>query len=174
MRRSLAVLALAAIPALSAATSRPAGSVARLFGPPWISIEYPANPYDRDNRGAFLYVHTFHHGNAIEATLRGTAEGIVDGQRRSVALQFAKTARPGTYALGRQWPTAGTWLLVITTQGSGGQSDGATALVEIGAAGGVANVRVPTATRDGYLIPTAVTRQQIDDALRARTRVASR
>ena len=35
------------------------------FGPPWISIEYPANPYDSGSRGAFLLVHAFHHGTPV-------------------------------------------------------------------------------------------------------------
>ena len=26
-------------------------------GPPWISIEYPANPFDSGSRGAFVLVH---------------------------------------------------------------------------------------------------------------------
>ena len=166
MRRPLTLLSAAALAAGTAAAVVPA-SAARLLGPPWIAIEYPANPYDRENRGAFLYVHTFHHNNAIDATLRGSAEGLVTGQRRTVALQFARTSRPGTYALRRQWPAEGTWMLVITTQ-AGGRADGATALVDIGPAGEVAGVRVPTETRDGWQVPLAVTRQQIDEALRAR------
>ena len=34
-------------------------------GPPWISIELPANPYDQTMRGAFLLVHAFHHGKSM-------------------------------------------------------------------------------------------------------------
>ena len=33
-----------------------------LAGPPWIAIEYPANPFDRTSRDAFLTVRTYHHG----------------------------------------------------------------------------------------------------------------
>ena len=87
-------LAILALVALTGATT-PSASATALFGPPWISIEYPGNPFDRDNRDAFLYVHAFHHANAIDAGVVGRAEGIVDGRRRSVELQFTKTARPG-------------------------------------------------------------------------------
>ncbi len=83
-------------------------------GPPWISIELPANPWDRDTRGAFLVVHTYHHGTVIEAPLSGTAEGMVGGKRRSVALTFEKTARPGVYTLSNQWGNQGRWVLLIT------------------------------------------------------------
>lgn len=173
--RRLALIAIAA----TVATAAPAPSVVaaavagRLFGPPWISIEYPANPFDRENRGAYLYVHTFHHGAAVEATLTATAEGLVSGARRSVALDVGKTSRPGTYALRRQWPAEGTWMLVITTR-QAGMEDGATALVDIGAGGDVVGVRVPSTTRDGWVVPTAVSRQQVDDALRARSTTVAR
>ena len=177
MRRPFALLALAllsttAIAAAPVSRVSTASSVGALFGPPWISIEYPANPFDRANRGAYLYVHTFHHNDAVEATLTASAEGIVGGARRSVALDVATTSRPGTYALRRQWPAEGTWMLVITTRQ--GSLDGATALVDIGPAGDVAAVRVPSTTRDGWVVPTPVSRQQIDDALRARTTTVAR
>ena len=177
MRRPTALAALALLSAATIAAAPPARVAAftaaeRLFGPPWISIEYPANPFDRSNRSAYLYVHTFHHNEAVEATLTASAEGIVAGARKSVALDVTKTSRPGTYALRRQWPAEGTWMLVITTRQ--GDTDGATALVDIGPAGDVAAVRVPSTMRDGWTIPTAVSRQQIDDALRARTTTVAR
>ena len=34
-------------------------------GPPWIAIEYPANPHDPNTRGAFLTVRTYHHGDLM-------------------------------------------------------------------------------------------------------------
>jgi len=173
--RRLALIALAAT-VLTAAAPAPrvvvAATAERLLGPPWISIEYPANPFDRANRGAYLYVHTFHHNDAVEATLTATAEGIVAGARRSVTLDVAKTARAGTYALHRQWPAEGTWMLVVTTRQ--GTNDGATALVDIGPAGDVVGVRVPSRLQDGLVVPTAVSRQQIDDALRARATTVAR
>ena len=177
MRRPLALLAVATFAATAVAAS-PASrlvtgaTVETFLGPPWISIEYPANPFDRANRDAYLYVHTFHHNDAVEATLKASAEGIVGGARRSMPLDVARTARAGTYALRRQWPAEGTWMLVITTRQ--GSDDGATALVDIGPAGDVAAVRVPTTTRDGWIVPAAVSRQQIDDALRARTTTVAR
>ena len=171
--RRLALIALAATLVAAAPAPRIAAAAERLFGPPWISIEYPANPFDRANRGAYLYVHTFHHNDAVDGTLTASAEGIVGGARRSVALDVGKTSRAGTYALHRQWPAEGTWMLVITTR-QGGLDDGATALVDIGAGGDVAGVRVPTTTRDGWIVPTPVSRQQIDDALRARTSTVAR
>jgi len=164
MRRPLPLLALSAALSLGAVAAAPA---ATLVGPPWISIEYPGNPFDRAGRDVFLYVHSFHHASAVDARVSGTAEGIVAGARRTVALEFAKTARPGTYALRRQWPSEGTWMLVISTT-SGGVADGATALVEIAPTGEVSAVRVPTTVRDGWTVPVAVSAREVDAALRAR------
>ena len=144
------------------------GGVA-LAGPPWISIEYPANPLDRTTRGAYLLVHAFHHGTPVGLPVRGTAEGIVDGQRRTVQLDFATTSRAGVYALSRQWPTDGHWLLVISVAQEG-MEHGATALVRVAPTGEIAAVEVPSREQDGWTIPLPVTRRDIETALASHAR----
>jgi hypothetical protein len=129
-------------------------------GPPWISIEYPANPHDRSNTGTMLYVHVFHHAQPIAYPIEGTAEGFVNGERRSIKLKFTETARPAVYGLSRQWPTEGVWTLVIKS--------GATAVVELGVDGEIASVRVPTRQQGEWTIPIDVSMSEIDRALRAR------
>src|SRR2546430_17585756 len=84
-----------------------------LAGPPWISIELPANPYDQTMRGAFLLVHAFHHGKSMGYIVTGTAAGIVNGARQSVPLEFTETSRDGVHALRPTWPTERTCRLVI-------------------------------------------------------------
>ena len=54
MRRPLLVAA-----ALTLLATTPA-----FAGPPWISIEIPANPYNSTTRGAFCLVRVYHHGDA--------------------------------------------------------------------------------------------------------------
>ena len=152
-----------AVVALSSLTLTAA---ARSFGPPWISIETPPNPYDAASRGAFLVVHTFHHGAVVASGVQGTAEGIVAGARRSITLAFDTTSRRGSYALRKQWPSDGVWMLVINT---GGQANGVTALVDIGPQGDVARVQVPTYRRDGWDLPRQVTSRDVDAALESRT-----
>lgn len=136
-------------------------------GPPWISIEYPANPHDRANTGAILYVHVFHHAQPIAYPLEGTAEGIVNGERRSIKLKFTETARPAVYGLSRQWPTDGVWTLVIKTR-TGDHGSEATAVVELGADGEIASVRVPTRRQGEWTVPVDVSMDEVDRALRAR------
>jgi hypothetical protein len=171
--RLIAATALASI-ALVAISARPGlARVAGMFGPPWISIETPVNPYDASTRGAFLIVHTFHHGSQLDASVSGTAEGMVNGVRRSVPLQFTKTSRAGAYALRKQWGDGGVWTLAILGEQAPG--DGAQALVEIGPSGDVTRVEVPTRfdARNGNMpLPRRVSAQEIDGALRLRARTA--
>jgi hypothetical protein len=155
LRRAI-VLAASSIVLIAASPS---------FGPPCISIETPPNPFDATSRGAFLIVHTFHHGNVVASGVTGTAEGIVGGSRRSVALAFDTTSHRGSYALRKQWPDEGTWMLVINT---GGHAQGVTALVDIGPEGTASNVRVPTKRNGDWDLPQQVTRRDIDAALEAR------
>jgi len=144
-------------------------------GPPWISIEYPANPYDSASRGAVLLVHTFHHGTAIGYPVSGTAEGIVSGARRTVSLEFKPTSRPGVFALHKQWANDGVWTLVIGATQGAGDGNTVTAVVELGADGRVASVNVPTQQRGGWTVPAAVAMSDVEAGLRARAaRLASR
>jgi hypothetical protein len=135
-------------------------------GPPWISIEYPVNPLDASMRGAFLLVHVFHHATPVVYPVAGTAEGIVNGERRSIKLEFTETSRTGVYGLRRMWPAEGIWTLVIRMSRSPGE--GATAVVELGSDGEIASVRVPSRQEQGWTIPTDVSLADIDRALRAR------
>ena len=141
-------------------------AAAPVFGPPWISIETPPNPFDATSRGAFLVVHTYHHGDVVASGVTGSAEGIVSGARRTIPLAFDTTTRRGVYALRKQWPNEGTWMLVINT---GGRAQGVTALVDISSQGEVTGVRVPTRrSSDGWDLPQQVTARDVDAALDAR------
>jgi hypothetical protein len=160
-RSLLAALALAA----GASAAAPAPAFAK--GPPWVSIELPANPWDQTTRGAYLLVHVFHHGMPMQVEPTGIAEGIVDGRRRSVPLRFAKASAPGVYALSNQWGGAGRWVLVITvSQGGHEGEDVAQAVVEVSEDGTVSAVRVPTRDDRGRAFPRRVTQGEIDAALR--------
>lgn len=102
-------------------------------GPPWLSIEFPANPMDPATRGAALVVHAFHHERPVGFAVTGTAEGLVHGERRTLELKFKQTSSPGVYALSQQWPSEGAWLLNLST---GAHAD-VSLIVELGPDGGV-------------------------------------
>ena len=138
-----------------------------LAGPPWIAIEYPANPFDQATRGGFLTVRTYHHGQIMAKTLTGTAEGIVDGRRQSMRLDIRAGSQAGTYVVFWQKPATGRWVLVINS-GNQGIVD-ATAVVEISPSGGVAGITVPTRNYSGgWIGPRRVAAAEIDGLLQGR------
>jgi hypothetical protein len=145
-----------------------AATVGTITGPPWISIEYPVNPFDRTARGAHLLVHAYYHGTPVGYPVSGTAEGIVNGKRRTVTLRFEPTSRTGVYALRKQWPAEGAWMLVISvTQSEDDDGGVAQALVELSPNGGVASVQVPTRQHAEGALPRRLTSREIELALRS-------
>jgi hypothetical protein len=160
-RRSLVPLALVGITLATAAFATPAVPK----WPPWISIESPVNPYDASARGALLLVHaTFREGDSQLSDVSGSAEGIVNGARRSVPLRFERTDRGNVYALRPQWPAEGRWVLRIALRTT-------TAMVTLDPAGNVAATTVPTQlTATGDRVPRAVTARDVDSVLAAAAR----
>lgn len=166
--RSIVKSSLYLAGALAGATALVAASPSsHRSGPPWISIEYPANPLDPSTRGAFLLVHAFHHQIPVAGLVRGTAEGIVSGERKSIALRFDTTSRPGVFALRKQWSDDGVWSLVLSVVQH--EDDVAQALVELGPDGGVTSIRVPTRREREWTIPRTITAQEIEQSLQSRT-----
>ena len=163
--------ALAAASGIIAATASRTSAAAPsplVAGPPWVSIEYPVNPFDRSTRGAHLLVHAFHHGTPVQYPVTGTAEGVVAGERRTITLRFEATSRPGVYALRKQWPSEGAWTLVINvTQSEADASGVAQALVELSPGGSVAAVQVPTRRSGEFDFPRRLSAEEIERAVRA-------
>ena len=162
------VAAATVIPAVTRPSPVAAAPASAAMGPPWISIEYPVNPFDRTTRGAHLLVHAYYHGTPMAYPVTGTAEGVVNGERRTITLRFESTSRAGVYALRKQWPQDGTWSLVITvTQGDTDRSGAAQALVELSPSGSVASVVVPTQQHAEGAFPRRLTAQEVETAVRA-------
>lgn len=135
-------------------------------GPPWISIELPANPHHASTRNASMLVRAYHHSTSLNAPLTGTAEGIVDGKRVSLPLELRATNQTGVYAVTTPLPKGGTWVLAITVSES--KTASATALVTVDARGRIVAVDVPSdRTRDGWMVPRRVDSADVEAALRA-------
>jgi hypothetical protein len=156
------MLSLASALALVAVSAPGLAAAEATAGPPWISIELPANPHDRTTRGAYLLVHAFHHGTPTGFPVTGVAEGLVNGKRRTVPLKVRETSRTGVYAVDRQWDDEGEWTLVITV--AQGQDDVAQAMVQI-SGGQVFSVTVPVTKQDSWNIPRKITRAEIEASL---------
>ena len=67
-----------------------------------------------------------------KSQISGTAEGMVKGARRSLALKVLATSKPGVYAVDQNWPAEGAW--VVNLKGSCANAN-AGALVPIGPGG---------------------------------------
>ena len=159
MRRSLLAPCAALLLLLTATTPAFAGA-------PWISIEIPANGLNPLTRDAFCLVRVYHHGDPAYYPVTVTAEGLVDGVRRTVKLTATETGMPGVYAVRYQPEKNGTWMVVARV---GGTSDEpwATVIVPVNREGQIFNARVPT-RRDGESrIPIRVTAADVDQMLRA-------
>jgi hypothetical protein len=151
-------------------------SAVAIAGPPWIAIEYPANPHDPGTRGALLTVRTYHHGDLISYQLSGTAEGIVNGRRQTMPLDIRRLPQAGMYAVRFQKPAQGSWMLVITSSQNGAFA--ASALVTLDSGGGVASVSVPSNTIENgrWRVPRRVASAEVDAMLKdaAATTIARR
>jgi len=142
-------------------------TLAALIGPPWISIEYPANPLDQTTRGAYLLVHSFHHQTAVQQTISGEAMTWENGRKRTLPLRLQSTSRTGVYKLDKQWTDGTPWVLRITAGGHGDEGGGATALVSVDRQGVVTKVEVPSEPYRDFRVPRAPTEADFAAAFRS-------
>lgn len=66
------------------------------------------------NKDAGLTVEAQGCQDYSHARITGQAEGIVNGKRQSMSLELTPTEKPGTYAVRKQWPAEGKWVLVFS------------------------------------------------------------
>jgi hypothetical protein len=85
----------------------------------------------RPKTAAFVF-RTEGCADPAKSQISGTAEGIVEGARRSLALKVLATSKPGVYAVDQNWPAEGAW--VVNLKGSCANAN-AGALVPIGPGG---------------------------------------
>ncbi|HVF91102.1 MAG TPA: hypothetical protein VNH22_13620 [Blastocatellia bacterium] len=104
---------------------------AALAGGFQLSIESPSS-LDPEMKDAVLVVRTFGCQVPADANLEATAEGVVNGKRRSQPVQLTPTST-GVYTIRQQWPSEGTWALAISGTYRGMTSS---ALVRLGPNGG--------------------------------------
>ena len=91
-----------------------------------------------------MLVRTYHRGDAMPMPLNGTAEGLVNGQRRTVALTFNRDASaPNAYTVPNSWGAEGVWVLNISVTGD---HLGAGAVVGLDRNGEPAFTRFPRTT----------------------------
>lgn len=71
----------------------------------------PAVNKDAQAMNAALTVTAMGCRNPEKAAVTATAIGIVNGEKRTIALKLKPLPQPGAYAVTRQWPAGGRWVL---------------------------------------------------------------
>ena len=107
----------------------------------------------------------YHHGDPAYYPVSGTAEGLVNGQRRSVKLTLIDAGMPGVYAVKYQPEATGTWALVFRV-GDSDDHGTATVVVALGKNGQILSAKVPTRREGQYTIPERVTGEAVDRLLK--------
>jgi hypothetical protein len=92
--------------ALCAAISIMAGGFALQLGKPSTNPEALA-------KNALLVIRGYACVAPEKTTVSATAEGIVNGKHQSIPLKLVPLSGESTYALTRQWPTEGKWVITL-------------------------------------------------------------
>lgn len=95
-----------AVIALCAAMSLMAGGFALQLGKPSTNPEAQA-------KNAVLVVRGYACVAPEKTTVSASAEGIVNGKHQSIPLKLIPLSGESTYALTRQWPTEGKWVITL-------------------------------------------------------------
>src|SRR6185295_8116585 len=98
-----------------------------------LSIATPDGSTDPQMKGAVLIARTYGCHQPADAKLSATAEGFVNGQRKSLPIEL-RSIGSGVYAIKQEWPSEGTWVLALTGAYNGMTSS---VLVELGPNGTV-------------------------------------
>ena len=77
------------------------------------TVEAPAERKDPRIRDAVLVVRTYICGEPGAARVSAKAEGMIDGQRKSITLAM-KEVKPGVYSIRREWPSKGDWVIAVS------------------------------------------------------------
>lgn len=109
-----------------------------------ISVETPARSGAPQLKDVVLIARTYGCHQPADAKLSASAEGFVDGIRKSLPLEL-RSIGSGVYSINKQWPSEGTWVLTLTGAYNGMISS---VLVELGPNG---SVLPGTRLKEGYL-----------------------
>jgi hypothetical protein len=79
-----------------------------------VEIGNPAENAEALSKHAVLVARTAACHSPEKTVLTATAEGVIDGQRRSIPLNLISlSSAPGAFAVTHEWPSTGTWVIKI-------------------------------------------------------------
>jgi hypothetical protein len=79
-----------------------------------IQIAGPVAAQNYQMKSSAFVFRTLGCAEPAKAQVTAKAEGRVSGERRSIALKVSQATAPGVYAVFRQWPVEGPWIVNIT------------------------------------------------------------
>jgi hypothetical protein len=79
----------------------------------WLQLGNPDASAEARHVNAVVTIKATGCHDPAAAKVTATAIGMVDGQRRSIALKLDKLSEPGSYALSQQWPKEGKWVIEL-------------------------------------------------------------
>jgi hypothetical protein len=122
-------------------------------GPPVAANAQPA-------KGSLLVVRPVGCSDPASAQITASAEGIVDGARRSVPLKLSALPTPGVHAVPKDWARGGVWIVSLV-----GTCAGKTAGAIVSVVGPNAEYRREAVKH----LPHPATPSEIDASLKALT-----
>jgi len=122
------------------------------------TIGSPVASQDFQAKAAAFVFRTEGCAEPAKSQVSGAAEGLVKGERRSVALKIVATSKPGVYAVYLNWPNEGFW--VVNLKGTCADAS-AGAVIPIGPKGFI--------RESSRFFPRPATDTEIDTSLKALT-----
>lgn len=81
-----------------------------------VEIGNPAANPEALSKHAVLIARTTACHSPEKTSLTATAEGIIDGQRRTIPLKLIPLSKAGTFAATQEWPSNGAWVVKIVAR----------------------------------------------------------
>jgi hypothetical protein len=126
IRTTLTLMSFSAVLLFASASTAMAGGFQ-------LSVETPGSSVEPQLKDVVIIARTYGCHQPADAKLSATAEGIVNGARKSMTLEL-RSIGSGVYGIKQQWPSEGTWVLALTGSYNGMTSS---VLVELGPNGKV-------------------------------------
>jgi hypothetical protein len=126
-----------------------------------LSAEAPGAESQSQFKDAVLVVRTFGCNQPDNAMISASAEGLVNGQRQSAPLRLNQISK-GVYAIVKQWPSTGSWVVTISGEYNGMKNS---LLVELDRT----NKTAVSASRKSLAklsVARKLTSEEVDNALR--------
>lgn len=79
----------------------------------WLQLGNPEANTEARNANAVLVIKAVGCHDPSTAQVTARAVGTVDGKRQVISLKLTALSEPGSFALARQWPEQGKWVIEL-------------------------------------------------------------